>query len=406
MLGPRLAPLDKKLFHWILTETALAQYINPQLDPADRQAFAEVIGSDDVTYYAKMDCSGIETDKDPLPGVYVVPTITLLRQTSPEKYEVSAIKVGSEVFTPTDGAAWELARYFVIQGLQLLLVVIMHPRLHFPCDAINTISQMTLPRGHLLYRLLIPHTTYTLGLHEAVIHHRRSVIHNSQREIYTPFPIPTGGIHDGVARGLQGIEGNSSYSPYEFGCELLGTHTAYGRFRKQWFEHILAFTSWVTNGIPKDDIYIKQWADYIHQWLPSFPDGYQIFQQDRLAWTTALYIANVSVFHTGDHYSYTRIPLKYLPFRLRQPGPHVKRPEKLDLNKLVSREDFFRHQLCRSMFFKPVVLASLKDVRYYFRDNQLKQAETEFISGFDSLDQYWLNTTFPTSDQIAVSLQY
>lgn len=406
IFGTRLAYLDNEKFNWMLTETSFAQYINPQLDPADKQVFKTFLTNDDISKFAKVDCAYMKQVDDTLPNIYVAATNTLMRANEEGNYKAVAIEIDNEIFTPTDGAAWELAQYFVFQGLQILHGLVLHPRLHFPADTINTISQMTLPKGHLLYKLIKPHTVFTLGLNEAVIHHKRSVFHNSQQEVYTPFPIKTDAIHDGLAIGFSGIEGNSSYIQYKFGSEIIGTHTMYGRYREQWFDHIHKFTKRITAKIKKGDIYVEKWADHIHKWLPCFPNGKEIFEEGKLAWATAIYIATVSVFHTADHYSYTEIPIKYIPLRLRQPGPHIKRPEKLDRKKLVSREDFFRHQLGNAMFFKPVVLASLDKIRYYFRDPELKQAEMEFIEGFKDIDQRWKSTTLPVSTKIPVSLQY
>src|SRR6185295_240152 len=92
-----------------------------------------------------------------------------------------AIRVGDRVFGPEDGASFELARYFVMQGAHTRLVLTDHPRLHFATDVINAVTRSVLPAGHRLHVLIEPHTVFTAGLNAAVIHSRRSVLLNSQR---------------------------------------------------------------------------------------------------------------------------------------------------------------------------------------------------------------------------------
>ncbi len=122
---------------------------------------------------------------------------------------------------------WWLAKLFVMQGLNRLLVSIQHPNLHFPGDTINVATKAMLPPAHLICRLLAPHAKYTLGLHEAVVHHRRSVIHNSQREIFSPFPVTTSAQHAGLVLGRVGAEGNPSFPPFRFDAVRIGGHTRY-----------------------------------------------------------------------------------------------------------------------------------------------------------------------------------
>jgi len=223
--GPRLEPIDDAKLADLFANTSFAQFICPELDPPDLTAFADLIPSGSERSYMKVDFSAMDLLGKPLPGIYVAPTVSLLEDLGGGRYRFRAIKVGRKVLKPEDGASWTLAKYFVLQGAQIHMVTMVHPKLHFPQDAVNAITKTILPEGHILSRLLRPHTQLTLGLHESVIHHRRSVLHNSQREIYTPFPFPTEGIHASVAIGMRGVPGNSAYPPYQFGNFLPGIHT-------------------------------------------------------------------------------------------------------------------------------------------------------------------------------------
>lgn len=403
LFGPRLIPIDDTIFVESFSRTSLGQFIDLQLSPEDRAAFARDLEAPGA--YARLDFSFAPSEHT-LPGVSVAPTVTLLRRRGETDYEAVAMRVGGRVFRPGDGDAWALARYFALQGAQTRMVNCHHPRLHFPGDTINAISRATLPPGHLLYKLIRPHTRFTPGLHEAVIHHRRSVLHNSQRELYSPFAYTTSGIHAQVSVGHRGLPGSTSYTPYEFGNDFLGEHVTYGRYRRDWFALWLDFTSRLCQLIPRDDLYVPVWADHIADWLPGFPRGHEIFHGDNLARALATYLGSVTVFHAGDHHSYASLPLERLPMRLRVPSPDQQLPLGLDLDALVSPEDFFRHQLAHAMFFRSVVIQSLRDVRYGFRNPQARDAARRFEAGMDTLDLRWAGTSFPSSSQISCSLQY
>jgi hypothetical protein len=269
--GPRLVPVDDEALADLVCRTSFAQFVHPTLDPPDRAAFGPLL-SGDLRTYAKIDASAVDP-RHRLPGIHVAPTVTLLRREAEDRYRPVAIRCGDRVLRPDDGDAWALARYFVIQGLQTLLVIVFHPRLHFPNDAINALSRALLPPDHVISKLIRPHLSLCLGLHEAAIHHRRSVLHNSQREIYTPFPFTTEGTHAGMATGMRGIEGNSAYPAYRFGPALPGDHTPYGRYRRDWYQAFARFFDRALRGVAPDDPYVVRWADQACRWVPGFPDG-------------------------------------------------------------------------------------------------------------------------------------
>lgn len=403
---PRLLPVSDDEFHHILTETSISQLITTTLDPADLVCFHHVIQPGQQQRYAKLDFSAMESFGPTVPGVYVASTVTLLEQGPKEQYRVVAIRVGDSLFRPSDGEAWLLARYFVLQGAQWHLPMHRHPRLHFPYDTINAVTRTLLPRGHLVAKLLWPHLQHTQGLHEGVIYHRRSVMHNSQREIFTPFPFETPSVHNSIAVGLQGIAGNSSYPPFRFDPDPPKTPTMYGRYQRDWYQTIHRFVSQIVSAVPTGDVYVARWADAIQKWLPGFPGSGEIFHSDTLARSLTSYICVVSVFHTADHHSYATIPLEKLPWRIRVPPPDRVRPSSLKLEELVSPEDFFRAQLFFPMFIRPTIIESVRDVDYGFRSTRTAHAEAELHRSLDELDATWQGTTFPSSWQVSSSLQY
>jgi hypothetical protein len=378
--------------------------ILPAVAPAERQAFAADLQANPGAVFGTIDLSGFG-DFTPLPGVYSASTVVLLRQSGDGGWAVVAIRCEDCVFHQQDGARWELAKYFVLQGAQCLLVHIAHPRLHLPLDSLNAITHSLLPASHRVKRLLAPHFLYTLGLHRALIHHQRGATHNNQREVSLPFAFETNSMHDGFALGVNGL-GTESYPAYNLFGVHLGAHTEYGRYRQAWYRHILDFTRKIVATLEPGDADVTRWADAAAPWVEGFPDGTEIWRDDVLAETLATIIATVSVFHTADHDSYSRIPIEQMPFRLRQPPPDESGPDELDLAELVLPEDYFRHYLARRLYFKPVIRTYLSAIKYPFHSGEARLAAEEFVRGMDSLDTVWGPRGYATSDRIATSVQY
>ena len=402
--GPRLLPVPDDRFNSILTKTAFAQFLLPTVSTDERKAFATDLDGAPGAVFGTIDLAGF-ADFRPLPGVYAAPTVVLLRQRSEVGWAVVAIRCGAHVLRPGDGPRWDLAKYFVLQGAQSLLVHIAHPRLHLPLDALNAITRSMLPSSHRVKRLLAPHFLFTLGLHKALIHHQRGATHNNQREVSLPFTFETASMHDGFALGVNGL-GNQAYPAYTLFGVHIGTHTDYGRYRQAWYRHTLEFTRKIVATLQPGDSDVTRWADEAAKWVAGFPDGTEIWGDDVLARTLATIISTVSVFHTADHDSYSRIPIGQLPFRLRQPPPDNRNPTTVNVRKLVLPEDYFRHYLAHRMYFKPVLRTTLRSVKYSFRSPAARAAADEFVAGMAALDDEWGPHGLATSDRIATSVQY
>jgi hypothetical protein len=166
------------------------------------------------------------------------------------------------------------------------------------------------------------------------------------------------------------------------------------------------FVTRVLEQLELDDPQLSRWADAIAQWLPGFPDAARVRHIDELADAVATYICDVSVFHSADHHSYANIPLAELPWRLRVAPPNLEQPGALELGAIVTPEDSFRHQLCHAMFFAPVVIEPLRTVRYEFDRASLRTAAAELGQTMDALDHRFRGSGFPSSREIATSLQY
>jgi hypothetical protein len=402
--APRLRPMGDLDLESMLQDTALGQFIVQGLDPHDVQSFGHLLERDPQSYY-KADFSilgGLEKLGEQF---LTEPSVVLLDRDAQGRFKLKAIKVGEQVLEPHHTHAWELARYCVMQGAAQLIITVWHPRVHFPCDAVHAISLSVLPDGHPIKALMLPHTPLTLGLHKAVIHHRRSVLHNNQREIYTPFPCTTAGIHEGVRRGREGVPGNRSFPAYRWGEDLPGLHVPYGHYRQQWADAFFDLCAGVLAEVSPRDKHVAAWADHIAENVPGFPDASAIFQGDNLALAVSTWMRNVSVFHTADHFSYARVPLQWVPLRLRAQAP---RPDMgpLDRDALVTREDYLRQVMATELFFKPTVVFRLSDVKYEVAPGAPARAVERFWGEVARLDARWGGGHFPTSHQVGASIHY
>lgn len=400
--GPRLVDVSDRELASILTETSLGQFVMLADQATPHPDFLLSMSPDEA--YATMDFSLAPID-ELLPGVHSAPVVVLLRRDG-EGWAVVALRVHRRVVTPGEGDAWRLARWYALQAAQTRLVSSAHPRLHFPADVVNAVTRSVLPKRHALRRLIEPHTRFTLGLHEAVIHHRRSTIHNSQRELYNPFPYTTEGMHRLVAAGHKGIACNPAWPAWRFGDLFLGAHVPYGRFRRAWLDAWAGFAAEALDGVAADDPHVRAWADHIAAWLPGFPDGRAIGAGGELARAAAIYLCTVSTFHTADHHSYAAIDLEKMPWRLRRAMPADGHVGALDRDALVSPEDFFRAKLAHAMFFKPAVITSLRDVAYDFDHPGGRAAAQRWSRAMDALDRQWAGSGFPASAQIASGVHY
>lgn len=402
--GPRLKAVDDDELSRILTETSLGQFLLPLADGDAGGAFAEIVASS-AGSYGTMDFTFVAPPETRLPGMYVAPVEVLARHDG-ARWKVVAIRVDRRVVRPTERNAWELARWYALQAAQTRLVCSAHPRLHFPSDVINAVTRAVVPAGHALRELIEPHTRFTLGLHEAVIYNRRSVIHNSQREIYTPFPYTTEGMHLLVIAGKQGVAGNAAWPEWRYGDLFVGDHVPYGRYRAAWLDAMTRFAAEALAEVAPGDAVVRAWADHIASWLPGFPDGRAIEHEGALARAVALYLCTVSVFHTGDHHSYANIGVDKLPWRLRVEMPAEGPVARVDPDALVTAEDVLRWRLAHAMFFKPSVITSLRDVKYRFRSAGGRRAVARWRDAMTALDERWSRSGFPSSHEIGSGVHY
>lgn len=364
----------------------------------------------------------------PYPGMYVAPVVLLMEQRPESRGKIAkAIYFynGDFVVTPENDKSWELSKYYVLMGANYRLTLSVHALLHFPMDTVNAVTQTSLSTTHPLFRLLYPHLQYSLGVDNAVLDSPESPIRNVPWLPYTLLTGPGSGIAELFFRGYLGDpEDHASYAKFLFKLSPPAVDSYYGEFLMDYYKVVLQFTTSACALIHEElarDASLKAevayWAQSIHAWYPEFPGADAIFEKDNLAKATAMFIWDVSIAHTADHYnfSFQTTPQK-APFRIRQQPPsspdsvgHVAR------RKLNSFVDQFKYHYVRKMFFEPFIVSKLIDCTYAFDNKylnvQLQEAVADFKKGLHQTDAKWepfrkRGYKFLPLDKIASSIQF
>jgi hypothetical protein len=388
--APCIADVTDKRFDELLTTGIYTKFLTPT-------SLAELRAQGDGGFGAALE--GIAPDAKlfvidltpiksvrPYEGMYVAPTVTLVQKdTTRGPGRALAIRVNNVVVTPTHGAAWRLARYYVLQGASYGILFTIHPNIHFPYDSINAITVSSLPKQHPLLRLLYPHLRFSLVLDDAVLESSASVISNYRVTLYDPF---TARMKDGLAAlfnaGYAGVVDNPSYPPYRYQTKPRTFDSAYSEFLSAYYPPFLDYARAVLAPpfVERRDPFVTRWARYIHQWLPSFPDGDQIWEPDVLPSAVAGFMWDVSLGHSADHTNFAGAiaPNEYC-FRLRLPPPSSASIPAFDHRHLSRPIDLFKAQLATKMFFAPTNVTLLVDTRYAWdpdTEPQLTAAENRF----------------------------
>jgi hypothetical protein len=408
-----LVEVSNSRFVHFMCDSPFSRFLNPQLDQGDQRIFSDFLKSEasTSTCFYKIDFSALSS-VTLLPGIYCAPSITLIKEDlkkdpfDASRFSAVAIWINGILVNPGDINAWDIAKYFVLQGSANLLIGCEHPQIHFPMNAINSVSTSILPHNHVLAKLLKPHQWLQLPLDFAVLYHKKSVGHNNQKEMYTPFCGDKASFDSLIEAGYCGIEGNSSYPKYRYPLAGPNIHSNYGVFLRSYYDCIFSFVSEVTSQISKEDPSVRAWAKHISAHVPGFPSETEIFDSDNLISAVSTFIFSVSVFHSADHHSYSGGAINETPLRLRCPPPTSKNVGPIDRSKAVSRSDMFRQAIAHEMFFKDHPISRLVDVDYQFESEQLVSLNDQFRLDLLAVEKNLNVRKFIPVSEIACSIQY
>ncbi|MFP5386743.1 MAG: hypothetical protein ACLGHN_11730 [Bacteriovoracia bacterium] len=405
-LNPGCKKVSDQEFHHLLTNSMMARFITPQLDAHDQDIFKEEMKEGDSHFIVDLEPVRVVV---PFKNIHVSPTKTLLKQTE-NGFKILCIWIAktNAILKPEDGDAWELAKFFVLQGGALCATMVVHPLQHFPLDAINAITKTALPKEHVLFKLLYPHLRFTLPLENAVLNFKMSLLHHDRWwKTYAPFPGPYDGIRDLLVEGYKGIKNNDSYPPFQYPRRPPKIYSSYGTFLDAYYDTIYKFVDEVLKEVPKGDVAVKNWADYIATWIPGFPDGTEIFKGKTFTEVVSYFIWDVTIGHTIDHYNYSQMDIRKVPLRIRQEPP-VKGTKIKSYSSLQTPIDLMKYKLAMRLFFGPTVVTRLIEVKYDFKTGNQQKAVQEFKKGLQKTEKEFKDQglNYVPLEEIAASIQY
>lgn len=399
---PGVAPMDDRELARLMYETPFSRFLVPTLDPIDETRFADVLaGARARGKLFKVDQSHLASWRA-LPGMHVAATVGLFALDGGVLTPI-AIAVGEHVLTPRDGQAWARARYFLVQGCSLTLVIGIHPFLHFPMDSVIGVSREVFDDAHPIGRLIEAHAYLHLPLDYGVRWNARSVAHNHQQEVYTPFPARREDVFRGVADCYAGIAGNSAFPGFRYPMRAPDFPGAYCLFLAAYYEVVLRFTRRLVTLQPLDAA-LRRWASVLSETLPGFPSAEAIADPETLARALAGYVHSVSIWHSAEHHAYASEPVTLVPQRLRVPPPTGSTPD-VSATEWLRGSDIARQEMARRMFYEAHTVRSILEVDYGFTDPERKRAARDFQSELRACDAA-MPRKFIELSRIACSLQF
>lgn len=441
-----LEPLSDEQYEEYLTHSSLSKFISNELNEPEKcpqneklRIFADFISKEPRQSWWVSDFTlSKDLKKMTYPGVFVEPTIALFKgELVNGKRKAVAIYFPDNqlMLTPEDGNAWELAKYFVMQGASLRISLSAHANLHFPYDSINAISKSALPKDSVLLRLLLPHLELSLELNYNVLNSKTSPVQNPHGMPYAALPSGPDGLATLFLYGYHGMLNNPpedaqgnlimnpSYPTYRYQMEPRTFHSDYGDFLMAYYDTVDNFVHKIIAQIPQEEyVDIMVWADYVQQWVPDFPIGDEIFEQTEtglkirndeerniLAKAISSIVWDLSIGHAVDHYDYSTININHMPFCIRVPPPASKNIPPIDRKAMIKWSDLFKHKYEREMFFVARNVTLLKDVRYDFNkphEGSLRQLNDQFLKDLQETENNLKVFNYIPLDQISRSIQY
>jgi hypothetical protein len=371
----------------------------------------EELKDDGKCKWFKYDFTAMDMVK-PIDGTYSRGTKVFIRAAENcEGAEMSCriITVGDQAVHHTD-SSWGIATCYALQGGAYHVLFVVHPAIHFPMDSINAITKTSLPMGHPLFQLFLPHSTYSLPLDNAVLESAESVVNNNaQGTRFDPLTadgynlkLLFGAGYNGVsaeANGPQYMDG--AYPRYNYMKPIFYTEgdvfdSFYARWLRAYYDVFLEFTKPIAEHIKADHKllhYTQNWARYCRTHVHGFPSPDEIVKGDTLAKVMAIYCWNNSVSHGGDHWSFANqvSPVeKCLRIRRAPPtGRHEPPVNNADTQggQIFSPNDMQRAALCQYMFFQAwAIEPNLIDTQYAFTDPGLQMAAAKFHEGLKAVN--------------------
>lgn len=357
----------------------------------------------------------------PLKGMHVAPTKLFIRRGT-DGAHCKIIEVGGVHVYRTD-SSFGIATLYALQGAAYHVLFVVHPALHFPMDSVNAITKTSVPMGHPLFQLFLPHSAYSLPLDNGVLESSASVVNNNaQGTRFDPLTADAYSLKLLFGAGYSGLgpkyrTGQDQYDsvaypkfdymqPRMYDPKDTGPNqwfdSEYGAWLADYFKNaFLPFGQAIATYIKtsKDDSlrdYVRTWARYLSTHVNGFPTPDDCIppvgapDNDKLGRALAIYIWNNSVSHGGDHWSFANeITAVEKCLRLRRPPPATRTEDPVDNTKqlIFSPNDMQRAALGQYMFFQAwAIEPNLIQTEYAFTDAALLGAVKTFHAALKTVN--------------------
>lgn len=419
-------------FDTIMLDTIYTRFRTP-LHPDETEALAKAFAEDPEILaelssgaWYKYDFTAMDMVK-PIPGTYSAGTKVFVRFDSDEDSATGSTRIISvrDTFIHRDDSSWGIANCYALQGAAYHVLFVVHPAIHFPMDSINAITKTSVPMGHPLFQLFLPHSTYSLPLDNAVLESSMSVVNNNaQGTRFDPLTADAYNLKLLFGAGYNGVTAEDNGPQYLPGAypryNYMKPHmyrapgsknsdprdhlfnSEYGRWLGAYYEVFLEFCRAIATEIKADKgqlDYVKHWAKYCHNHVHGFPMPAEVAgevegHEDTLAEVMAIYTWNNSVSHGGDHWSFANqvSPVEKC-LRIRRAPPTRRDEAPVDNaategGQIFSPNDMQRAALCQYMFFQAwAIEPNLAETQYAFTNPKLLAASMEFHVGLKKVNE-------------------
>ena len=349
---------------------------------------------------------------DPIEDTRCAATKVFLQRDGNGKNTCQIIVVGGVHVYRTD-SSFGIASLYALQGASYHVLFVVHPALHFPMDSVNAITKTSVPMGHPLFQLFLPHSAYSLPLDNGVLEASNSVVNNNaQGTRFDPLTANAYNLKLLFGAGYSGLgpKDGPQYDPAAYpefdyiNPQFFDAdrHPLFNSFFGKWLaeyfnQAFLPFCTKIAKHIINNDDsnllgYVQNWARYCNTHVKGFPTAKEISDVETLAKVMAIYIWNNSVSHGGDHWSFANqvTPVEKC-LRIRRAPPKTRNEAAVNngdpAGRIFTPSDMQRAALCQYMFFQAwAIVPNLVDTRYAFTDPGLLAAAAEFNDDLKSVN--------------------
>lgn len=290
----------------------------------------------------------------------------------------------AHIYTPADGALWDLAKLHFQASAAFVMPGRFHGNIHFGLPCVAAASLPVLDKTDALYQLLAPHLRFTLRINNEALRVQRA---QDRSKAYAPFPMSGDEFVRSIAADVkeQLLEPGFRCPPWS----LHNSDLSFNQFGQAYYAQLKHFITQVYPHLNKHSLQL--FKNQVGHYIPGFATADDIEALATLIW-------QVSFLHSADHYAMEH-ELQgdtYLFFSMHLPTPaqsliNPSTPREQVIKMACDAEDKYRSSVFGRTFVPghkhPLWSNSMDNIRYAFKDAQLKQAAAEFQQNLLNTEQ-------------------